>query len=70
MDPQEPIIHEPVVDIPLPPCRSNRISRSSERYKGMLMEKVKEMFFMGDKGHGNNPNIFDEAMSNIDSEKW
>ena len=34
------------------------------------MEKVKEMFLMGDKGHGDDPNIFDEAMSDIDFEKW
>ena len=25
---------------------------------------------MGDKGHGDDPNIFDEAMSDIDFEKW
>ena len=25
---------------------------------------------MGDKGHGDDPNTFDEAMSDIDSKKW
>ena len=25
---------------------------------------------MGDRGHGNDANIFDEAISDIDSEKW
>ena len=25
---------------------------------------------MGDKGHGDDPNTFDEAISDIDSEKW
>ena len=36
----------------------------------MLMEKVKKMFLMGDKDHDDDPNTFDEMMSNIDSEKW
>ena len=36
---------------------------------GMLIEKVKKIFFMGDKDHSNDPNIFDEVMSDIDSEK-
>ena len=47
IDPQEPIIYELVVDVPLLPRRSSRISRSSERYMGMLMEKVKKIFLMG-----------------------
>ena len=37
---------------------------------GILTEKVKKIFFMGDKDHDDDPNIFDEVMSNIDSEKW
>ena len=35
----------------------------------MLTEKVKKIFFMRDKGHGNDPNIFDKVMSDIDFEK-
>ena len=69
MDPQKPIIHESVVDVPLPLCRSSRISRSSERYMDMIIEEVKKKFFMRDKDHGDDPNIFDEVMSDIDFEK-
>ena len=36
----------------------------------MLMEKVKKIFFIGDRGHGNDLNTFDEVMSDIDFKKW
>ena len=42
IDPQESIVHEPVVDIPLPLRRSSKISRPPERYMGMLMKEVKK----------------------------
>ena len=28
----------------------------------MLTEEVEEIFFMGDKDHGDDPNIFDEVI--------
>ena len=34
------------------------------------MKKVKKMLLMGDRGHSDDPNTFDEAMSDIDFEKW
>ena len=37
---------------------------------GMLMEEVKKIFLMKDKGHGDDPNTFNEVMSDIDFEKW
>ena len=37
---------------------------------GMFTEKVKKIFYMRDKSHDDNPNTFDEAMSDIDFEKW
>ena len=49
IDPHEPIIHEPVVDVPLPPHRSCRISRPPERYTDMLTEEVK-FFFLWEIG--------------------
>ena len=70
IDPQKPIIHESVVDISLPPHISSRISWPSERYMDMLTEEVNEIFFMGDRDHSDDPNSFDEVMSDIDSEKW
>ena len=70
IDPQEPIIHEPVVDVPQPPRRSSRVFLPSERYMGMLIEKIKKIFLMRDRGHGDDLNIFDEVMSDIDFEKW
>ena len=69
IDSQEPIIHEPVVDVPLPCRRPRRIFRPLERYMDMLMEEVNEIFLMGDRDHTNDPNTFDEVMSDIDSEK-
>ena len=35
----------------------------------MLTEEVKEMFFMEDKGYGDNPNTFDNTMFDIDFKK-
>ena len=69
IDSQEPIVHEPIVDVPLPPHRSSRISRPPERYMDMLTEEVKKIFFMEDRGHGDDPNTFDEVMSDIDFKK-
>ena len=37
---------------------------------GMLKEDIEEAFLVGDRGHGDDPSTFDEAMSDIDSEKW
>ena len=36
----------------------------------MLMEEVKKIFFIGDRGHSDDPNTFDETMSDIDFKKW
>ena len=36
----------------------------------MLTEEVKEIFLMGDRGRGDDPNTFDEVMPDIDFEKW
>ena len=36
----------------------------------MLTDEVKKLFLIGDKVHSDDPNTFDKAMSNIDSEKW
>ena len=37
---------------------------------GMFMEKVKKIFLMRDRDHGDDPNTFDEMMFDIDFEKW
>ena len=36
---------------------------------GILTEDVKKMFLLGDKDHGDDLNIFDEVMFDIDFEK-
>ena len=69
IDPQKSIVHKSVVDVPLPPHRSSRISRPFERYMSMLTEEVKKIFPIEDRGHSDDPNTFDEAMSDIDPEK-
>ena len=35
----------------------------------MLTEDVKKIFFMGDRGHGDDPNNFDETIFDIDFKK-
>ena len=60
MDPQEPIIYEPVVDVLLPLRKSSSISQPPESYMGMLTKEVKKIFLMKDKGYGGDPNTFDE----------
>ena len=37
---------------------------------GILTKKVKKIFLIGDRGHGDDSNTFDEVMSDIDPEKW
>ena len=37
---------------------------------GMFMKKVKKIFLMRDKGHGDDPNTFNEMISDINFEKW
>ena len=36
----------------------------------MLTEEVKKIFLMKDKDHGDDPNTFDEMMSDINFKKW
>ena len=36
----------------------------------MLTEKVKKIFLIEDRGHGDDPNTFDEVMSDINLKKW
>ena len=38
IDPQKPVVFEPIVDVPLPSRRSSRVSQPPERYMGMLTE--------------------------------
>ena len=69
IDLQKFVVHEPVVDVPLPPHRSSRVLRPFERYMDMLIKKVKKIFLMEDKDHSDNPSTFNEVMSDIDFEK-
>ncbi|XP_020081861.1 uncharacterized protein LOC109705542 [Ananas comosus] len=46
----------------VPPASRNLISAQDE--------EVNEMFLMGDREHGDDPKTYNEAMSDIDSEKW
>ena len=36
----------------------------------MLIEDIKKIFFVGDRGHGDDLKTYDKVMSDIDSEKW
>ena len=68
---QEPeLSNEPVDMISPSPDKSNRISHPSKRYLGILTEDLEEAFLVGDRDIKNNPKIYDEAMLDVDSEKW
>ena len=69
VEPVESVNIEPVVVVPSPPCRSSRVSHPSERYLNILTKNVEKIFLIGDKSHGDDLKIYDEAISDIDSEK-
>ena len=52
---------------PIPPHRSSRIIRFPKRCIGMLTEDIEKIFLMDDVDHINDPKIYDEGMSDIDS---
>ena len=62
--------NKPVDVIPPPPRRSNRIFHLLKRYLDILTKNLEEAFLIGDRDTRNNFKIYDEAMLDIDSEKW
>ena len=66
----EPNQIEPTQTLPPPPHRSRRIFHPSERYLGTISEDVEEMFLIDNGVHGDDPKMYNEAISDIDSEKW
>ncbi len=70
IDPIEPISTEPVHDVPQPPRRSSRVSHPPDRYLGILEEDTEKMFLEGDRDHTQDPKTYDEAIFDINSEKW
>ena len=61
--------NEPVDMVPPVPWRSSRVSRPLERYLDILTENLEKAYLVGDRGIRNDPKIYDEMMSDIDSEK-
>ena len=61
---------KPIHTLPPPSHRSKRIFHSLERYLGTISEKIEKIFLVGNGVHGDNPKIYNETISNIDSEKW
>ena len=66
----ESIQLEPVHASPPPPHRSTRVFHPLERYLGIIIEEVEEIFLIGNRVHGDDHKIYEEAISDIDSEKW
>ena len=62
--------NEPVDVIPPPPRKSSKISYPLERYLGILLEDLEKAFFVRDRDIRNDPKTYDEAMLDINSEKW
>ena len=61
---------EPIQSLPPPPRRSERVFCLLERYLDTISEKVEKMFLIGNEIHRDDPKTYNEAISNIDSEKW
>ena len=61
---------EPIQSLPLPPCRSKRIFHPPKRYLGTILEKVEEIFLVGIGVLGDDLKTYDEAILDIDFEKW
>ena len=61
---------KPIHTLPPPPRRSKRVFRSSERYLDIILEKVEKIFLVGNGAHSDDPKTYNEAISDIDSEKW
>ena len=56
--------------VPPLPHRSSRISHPHERYLGILIEDLEEVFLIEDRDIRNDPKTYDEVMLDVDSEKW
>ena len=69
-DQMEPNQVKPNHTLPPPPHRLKKIFCPPERYLGTISEDVEKMFLIGNGVHGDDPKIYDEMISNIDSEKW
>ena len=59
---------EPIQSLP-PPRRLEKIFCPPERYLGTILEEVKEIFFVSNEVHGDDPKIYDETILDIDFEK-
>ena len=66
----KPIYIEPIHIVPPLLYRSSSISHLTKRSLGILIEKVEKIFLMGDTKYRDNFKIYNEVMSDIDSEKW
>ena len=66
---QEPSLEDPQPSTTPVPRRSSRISHPPERY-GFLLDNAQELFALGDNDQPNDPTTYDEAMLDIDSERW
>ena len=69
-DQLEPNQVEPIRTLPPPSRRSERVSRPLERYLGIILEDVEEIFLIGNGAHDDDPKTYNEAISDINSEKW
>ena len=68
---QKPELISKLVDVvPLPPCRSNRISHPPKRYLDILTEDLEKVFLVRYRDIRNDPKTYDEAILDVDSEKW
>ncbi|PKI76896.1 hypothetical protein CRG98_002683 [Punica granatum] len=69
MDTNKPIETPIQIENVTEPRRSSRVTHTPARYLN-LHENVQELFVHGDNDHRDDPNTYEEAISNIDSSKW
>ena len=62
--------NEPVDIIPPLPRKSSRVSHPPKRYLAILTEDLEKAFFVRDRDIRNDFKTYNEAMLDVDSEKW
>ena len=70
MEPEESVPSEQIHTLPSPPRKSSMIFHPPKRYLGIILEDVEKMFLIRNGVHGDDPNTYNKATLDIDSEKW
>ena len=70
MKSEEPIQSKPIHTLPPLPRKSSRVFYPPKRYLGIISEDVEKKFLIENEVHTDDLKTYNEAKSDIDSEKW